>query len=52
MSVSKWAYEPWKCDGEYCCGDCDNCYKKDIKKPKEIEADGFITPERYLKNDN
>lgn len=27
MSVSKWAYEPWKCDGEYCIGDCDQCEK-------------------------
>lgn len=26
MSVSKWAYEPTKCDGSYCCGECDKCY--------------------------
>ena len=26
MSVSKWAYEPSKCDGSYCCGECDKCY--------------------------
>lgn len=25
MSVSKWAYEPKKCDGGFCCGECDNC---------------------------
>ena len=25
MSVSKWAYEPTKCDGQPCVGDCDNC---------------------------
>lgn len=25
MSVSKWAYEPEKCDGQPCPGDCDNC---------------------------
>ena len=25
MSVSKWAYEPTKCDGHYCPGDCDLC---------------------------
>ena len=30
MSVSKWAYEPSKCDGDYCCGDCDFCSKADI----------------------
>lgn len=23
MSVSKWAYEPNKCDGKPCVGDCD-----------------------------
>lgn len=27
MGVSKWAYSPEKCDGEYCAGDCDHCYK-------------------------
>lgn len=30
MSVSKWAYEPDKCDGEPCVGDCDLCDKKEI----------------------
>lgn len=25
MSVSKWAYDPDKCDGKYCVGDCDLC---------------------------
>ena len=27
MSCSKWAYEPEKCDGEFCPGDCDLCVK-------------------------
>lgn len=27
MSVSKWAYDPERCDGDYCPGDCDNCSK-------------------------
>lgn len=27
MSVSKWSYDPDKCDGDYCPGDCDNCSK-------------------------
>lgn len=27
MSVSKWSYEPEKCDGDYCSGDCDFCDK-------------------------
>lgn len=25
MSVSKWAYDPEKCDGALCVGDCDYC---------------------------
>ena len=25
MSVDKWAYEPSKCDGIPCAGDCDMC---------------------------
>ena len=29
MSVSKWAYSPDKCDGDFCVGDCDNCSKAD-----------------------
>lgn len=27
MSVSKWAYEPDKCDGDFCIGECDRCGK-------------------------
>lgn len=29
MSVSRWAYEPLKCDGLPCPGNCDACYKRD-----------------------
>lgn len=28
MSVSKWSYEPEKCDGDFCIGDCDFCPKQ------------------------
>lgn len=35
MSVSKWAYEPEKCDGDFCPGDCDGCFKKDETKGNE-----------------
>lgn len=35
--MSLWAYEPWKCDGEFCPEDCSHCYKS------RIEQDGFIT---------
>lgn len=27
MSCSKWAYDPDKCDFDYCPGDCDYCDK-------------------------
>lgn len=29
MSVSKWAYVPAQCDGDFCCGYCDECPKSD-----------------------
>ena len=25
MSVSLWAYDPVRCEGHQCCGDCDYC---------------------------
>lgn len=30
MSVSKWAYDPERCDDTFCCGDCDECMAEDI----------------------
>lgn len=30
MSVSKWAYDPKRCDNRFCCGDCDECMAEDI----------------------
>lgn len=27
MSVSLWAYDPDKCEGNVCPGDCDICHK-------------------------
>ena len=32
MSVNKWAYNPEKCDGDICIGDCDRCYKASLNK--------------------
>jgi len=29
MSVSKWAYNPQVCDGDYCYGECDVCPKRE-----------------------
>ena len=39
MSVSKWAYEPDKCDGHYCCGDCDYCI---LKGALEMPSDWMV----------
>lgn len=36
MSVSLWKYDPDMCDGDYCCGDCDNCGKE--PKCEEVES--------------
>lgn len=38
MSVSKWAYEPKKCDGDYCPGDCDLCDKSEESEEEGEEA--------------
>ena len=39
MSVSKWAYKPEKCEGEFCPGDCDICYKAKRNIEEEDEDD-------------
>ena len=41
MSVSKYAYEPWKCDGEFCIGDCSICYKANIEADGDVTWDGL-----------
>lgn len=46
MSVSLWNYEPWKCDGRICIGDCDYCDQQE-----EAEQDGDITWECSLYDD-
>ena len=42
MSVRLYAYEPWKCDGEFCIGDCNLCYKAQIEADGDVTWDGFI----------
>lgn len=37
MSVSKWAYEPSKCDGDICAGDCDLCPKADMETEEWVQ---------------
>lgn len=40
MSVSLWAYQPDKCDGNSCPGDCDFCSKaEDNTDEAEKEMD-------------
>ena len=41
MSVSKWAYEAWKCEGEFCIGDCNLCYKAQIEQDGDVTWDGL-----------
>lgn len=57
MSVNKWAYEPSKCDGDFCIGDCDLCgkapkgYRHDI--PEDWERVGYeVDPELTKKLDD
>ena len=45
MSVSKWAYEPHKCDGAECGGDCDYCPKA-YKTVYDVLLDRFEEEER------
>ena len=41
MSVKLYAYEPWKCDGEFCIGDCSICYKANIEADGDVTWDGL-----------
>lgn len=31
MSCDKWAYDPVRCEGHQCCGDCDFCMMDDME---------------------
>jgi hypothetical protein len=35
MSIKLWAYDPDKCDGDYCPGNCDCCSKRDEHEEEE-----------------
>ena len=37
MSVSRWRYNPDRCDGRPCCGDCDECGEEERMIPIKIE---------------
>ena len=49
MSCSKWAYEPEKCDYDYCVGDCDFCQKAD-DDGEEVTVEEIVKSVRW-KND-
>lgn len=36
MSVSKWAYDPEKCDDTFCVGDCDYCELASVTEGRDI----------------
>ena len=46
MSVSKWAYEHEKCDGDYCPGDCDLCSKWDVYDDEDDDEEREILAAR------
>ena len=39
MSVSHWAYDPDKCDGDFCPGECDICPKREEDDDNETMAE-------------
>ena len=39
MSIFRWAYDEEKCEGDFCCGDCDYCRKAEQKNEDEGEED-------------
>ena len=48
MSVRLWAYESWKCDGDYCVNRCDICKKANLESDDTLS---FIEEESDEKND-
>lgn len=42
MSVDKWAYNPIKCDGDYCPGDCDRCQKANVPEDATMTIEELI----------
>lgn len=46
MSASKWAYWSDTCDGEPCCGECDECPIKDEAVEHMEYADENAYPTR------
>jgi hypothetical protein len=41
VSVKLYAYEAWKCEGEFCPQDCSRCYKAQIEQDGDVTWDGF-----------
>ena len=36
MSVRLWAYDPEKCDGDYCVNECDMCKKANLESDSTL----------------
>lgn len=47
MSVSLWAYDEDKCDGDYCPGNCDICRKAEPIDPEEEYWDRYNYEEEH-----
>ena len=57
MSGDKWAYKPNRCEGKFCCGDCDYCdlWKQDEERSiDEVNFSDLVPPEdgRVVVNEN
>lgn len=39
MPVDKYAYEKWKCDEQFCCGDCRFCDIADMTMDEDEEEE-------------
>lgn len=39
MSTSKWAYDPRRCDGQPCPGDCDRCTRWQEEESASLKDD-------------
>lgn len=47
MNCDKWAYDPEKCDGDYCVGDCDFCDKTDNEIAKKFRLFQLMLNDRW-----
>lgn len=52
MSIKLWAYEPEKCDGDYCINNCDLCFKNEIDEEHIPMWLSSLMLEKRFENEN